>query len=95
MSNEEMFYKLCENMAHLEDVLKTLESIGLNVEPDEGIGFKLFNTCSSLYRIASYLLECPDVQTDDEVCNELLAANSDTVFEISRRIWSQYGKKPE
>lgn len=95
MSNEEIFYKLCENMANLEDVLKTFESIGFNVEPDEGVGYKLFDTCSSLYRIAADMLDYPDTQTDDEVCNAILSANSNNVVEVSRKIWSQYGKKPE
>lgn len=93
MSNEKLFYTLCENMAGIEDVITMIESLGLLVEPDEGIGLRLYSAASSLYRIASELLEFPDVTIENDVCNDLLSAGSDKMLDISQRIWSEYGIK--
>ena len=92
MSNERMFKELAIIMASLESGIKSIESIGLVVEPDEGIGLALYDTCSRAYRIASDLLEFPSVEIENAVCNELFAATKETVEEVSERIWNEYGK---
>lgn len=93
MDKEKMFYELCSIMATLEDGINTIESIGLTIEPDEGIGHNLYNACSTACRLASNLLDFPDTGTEDTVCNELFGATKETVNEISKKIWSAYGIK--
>lgn len=93
MSRETMFYELCLIMATLEDGISAVESIGLIVEPDKGLGLSLYDSCSRAYRIAATLLNFPDVETENNVCNELLSATKENVTEISKKVWNKYGIK--
>ena len=95
MANKETFYQLCEIMAELEDTITSLEKIGLVVEPGTKgtVSDNLYRAASTAYRIASTLLEFPDVNTENDVCNELLSTGLDTMEEVSRRIWNEYGIK--
>lgn len=95
MSNETMFYKLCRIIANLEDSITSIEQLGFIVEPEtEGtVSNNLYNAASTAYNIAASLLEFPDVGTENDVSNELLTANSNTIKEVSERIWKKYGVK--
>lgn len=95
MSKEQMFYKLCSIMAELDDIIKTFEKLGFLVEPDskDTVTYKFYNSASTAHDVATSLLEFPDVNTENDVFNELFAAGSDTMEEVSKRIWSQYGIK--
>jgi len=95
MSNENIFYELCEIMAKLEDSITSFEKIGFVVEPGtEGtVSENLYTAASIAYRIASTLLDYPSVEVENDICNALLSAGSDTMEEVSRRIWNEYGVK--
>jgi hypothetical protein len=93
MSNETKFLKLCNAMAHLEDGIKVLEKVGLNPEPDEGIGYDLYHSCSIVYNVASEYLEFPSVNEENEVCNILMQANRNTVDKVAKEVWDKYGIK--
>lgn len=91
MSKKETFLSLCRIMANMEDAINALEGVGFIVEPDKVIGEKLYDSCSIAYRVANNLLETPDVEIENIVCNELLTANGETVEEVAERIWNLYG----
>jgi hypothetical protein len=93
MSNETKFLNLCQVMANLEDSIKILENIGLIPEPDTGIGYNIYNACSVIYRVASEYLEFPNTYEENEVFDSLMQANGNTVDEVSRKVWEQYGIK--
>ena len=93
MSNESQFLNLCQGMANLEDAIKSIEAVGLNPEPDEGIGFDIYNACSIMYRVAAEYLIFPDVGTENEVFDILMQANKDNVDKVSKEVWSKYGIK--
>ena len=93
MSNETKFLNLCHAMANLEDAIQILEKAGLNPEPDEGVGYDIYNACSVIYNVASEYLEFPSVNDENEVCNEIMQANKETVDKISRKVWNAYGIK--
>lgn len=95
MSNENMFYELCNIMAKLEDSITSFEKIGFIVEPGtEGtVSENLYTAASAAYRIASTLLNYPSVEVENNVCNELLSADTATMKEVSTRIWNEYGSE--
>lgn len=93
MSNESQFLNLCQGMANLEDAIKSLEAVGLNPEPDEGIGLDIYNACSIMYRVAAEYLDFPDVVTENVVFDALMQANKENVDQVSREVWSKYGIK--
>lgn len=95
MTNEKMFYELCTIMAGLEDVITSFEKIGFIAEPTKKgtIAEALFNSASLACDIAMALLEFPDVSIENEVCNELFSAGLDTMEEVSKKAWNQYGIK--
>lgn len=95
MTNEKTFYGLCEIIAQLEDTIKSFEKLGFIVEPGTKgtVSENLYSASSTAYRIASELLEFPDVGAENDVCNELLSKGSDDMNETSRRIWDEYGIK--
>ena len=95
MSNETMFLELCKIMARLEDVINSFTDIGFIVEPGTKgtVSENLYVAASDAYRIAVTLLDIPDVETENDICNELLCTSSETVEEVSKRIWTQYGIK--
>ena len=95
MSNETMFYNLCHIMANIESIITSLEKIGLIVEPGEKgtVSENLYASASEAYRIASSLLEYPNVDTENNICNELLSAGPDTMEEIAKKVWDKYGIK--
>lgn len=95
MSNEKMFYKLCNIMSKLEDSINAIENLGFVVEPgEEGtVSNNLYISASTAYDIAISLLDCPDNQIENNIANDLLTANSETMKEISKTIWSEYGIK--
>ena len=93
MSKKEMFTKLCSIMAEMEDVITIFESLGFVVEPGkkDTVSNSLYNTCSTAYAVAKEFLNTPNVETENDVCNELLTANSKEMPEIAERIWGLYG----
>lgn len=95
MSKEQMFYQLCNIMAELDDVINDFEKMGFTVEPGEKntVTYKFYHSASMAHDVATSLLEFPDVNTENDVFNELFAAGSDTMEEVSKRIWSKYGIK--
>lgn len=97
MSNERTFYGLCKIMANLEDTINSFENIGFIVEPGNGKGSTvsdyLYNSCDVAYHIANDLLTFPNVEEENNVCNELMSATNENVDEVSRKIWEKYGIK--
>ena len=93
MSKKEMFFKLCDIMADMEDAINVFESIGAIMEPDKGMGWDLYNAASVAYDLASSLLEFPDVGKENEVFDALMRANKDNVSEIAKEVWNEYGIK--
>ena len=95
MSNENMFYELCNIMAKLEDSITSFEKIGFVVEPGtEGtVSENLYTAASTAYRIASSLLNYSSVEVENDICNELLSAGTDKMEEVATRIWNEYGSE--
>ena len=93
MSKKEMFFNLCHIMASMENAIKTFETIGITVEPDKSVGYDMYNTASVAYRIASSLLEFPNIKEENEISNELLLANLENVDTIAKKVWDKYGTK--
>lgn len=93
MSKETMFYNLCVIMANMEDTINTFQGIGMSLEPDEGIGKDLYNSASIAYRIASDLLDIWNVSVENEVFDIMMQMNKETVDDVSKQLWSKYGKK--
>lgn len=93
MSKQEMFYNLCLIMANMEDAISTFEKFGMHLEPDEGVGYDMYNAASVAYRVASELLEFPSVEEENEVFNTLMQADKETVDKVANEVWSKYGAK--
>lgn len=97
MSNENKFYELCKIMANLKDVIDTFQDIGFIVEPDnrnsKSISTNLYASCDIVYNIAASLLNFPDVNTENGICNELMKMGSETVEDVSKKVWDEYGVK--
>lgn len=95
MTNEIMFYELCNIMANLEDTVNSFEKIGFIIEPDGkgSVGTNIYNAASIAYNIANTLLEFPDIGTENDVCNKLLSAGTSTIEEVSKEVWNKYGIK--
>lgn len=93
MNNEAVFYDLCKIMADLEDAIDTVETVGITFEPDKGVGKDLYEAASIAYRIAALLLEFPDVSTENDVCNQLMAMDKINLDEVSKEVWTKYGIK--
>ena len=93
MSDELKFLNLCRVMANLEDFITTFEKIGLNLEADEGIGYCIYDSCSTIYKVAIEYLDLPNIEIEDKVFNDLLQANGETVDKVSKEVWNLYGIK--
>lgn len=93
MNNETVFYDLCKIMANLEDAIDVVETVGITFEPDEGVGKDIYEAASIAYRIASLLLEFPDVSTENDVFNKLMSMDKTNLEEVSKEVWEQYGIK--
>jgi hypothetical protein len=93
MSKKEMFFNLCHIMANMEDAIKTFEKFGMIVEPDQSVGYDMYNAASVAYRIASSLLEFPNVKEENEVFDKVMQANLENVDSIAKEVWEKYGTK--
>lgn len=93
MGNKERFIKLCAVMAELDATISLLESIGLNPEPEDGIGFRLYNGCSQIYHVASSYLDIPSVEEENEVFDKLMQMTEESMEPIAREVWDKYGIK--
>lgn len=95
MTNEKKFYELCKIMSHIEDIIKEFEKLGFMVEPDKKnpVAYKLYDSASTACNVAIEFLQFTDIETENSVCNELFAAGSESIEEISKRIWNEYGIK--
>lgn len=93
MLKKEMFFNLCQIMSNMEDAINTFEKMGMLLEPDQSVGYDMYNAASVAYRIASSLLEFPSVKEENKVFNTLLQANLETVDNVANEVWSKYGTK--
>ena len=94
INNEKHFKELCHIMANVESLIDMLEDIGFMIaDDDDGVGHNIYNTASRAYDLASDLLEFPDVQTENDVCNQLLAAKESNVEKVATEVWDKYGKR--
>ena len=95
MTNEEKFYKLCDIMAIIEDIITDIEKIGFVVEPGQKgtVSDNLYLSASTAYNLATDLLDFPDVTTENNTANELLAVGSCAMKEVSKKVWEKYGVK--
>lgn len=94
MSNEQIFYESCKIMANMEDVIKTFDNMGFIVEPyEDNIGSKIYNVCDRACSIATSLLKFPSICEANEIYNKLMEVTGETVENVSREVWKEYGIK--
>ena len=93
MSNKEMFYKLCNAIVTIKVCIDTIESIGLLVDSDNGVGSHLYSLADTLYFMASSFLNYDNLESEEKTFNQLSKATPETIREITEKVWDEYGVK--